>query len=87
FTLKQLTAIAKVKDNNPTKIGFLKTKHYIEPFEVGNIIYLSEKFIAYETYYLVNATLIKVVDLNCNDILAIGLNIMISAQTTQTVKI
>ncbi|CAG8586474.1 hypothetical protein C2G38_2237987 [Gigaspora rosea] len=96
FTLKQITAIAKVEDDDPTNIVFLKTKvfipidetvqHYIEPFEVGDVIYLSEKFIAYETYYLVNATSIKVVDLDFDDMPAIGLNVMISARTTQTVK-
>ncbi|CAG8853466.1 24977_t:CDS:2, partial [Gigaspora margarita] len=41
--------------------------YYIELFEVGDVIYLSRKFIAYETYYLV-------VDLDFDDMPVIDLN-------------
>ncbi|CAG8835302.1 26826_t:CDS:2, partial [Gigaspora margarita] len=78
FTLKQLTVIAIVENNDPTIIIFLKSKvfvpidetvqHYIEPFEIDNDIYLSGKNL-----------------LNMN--LLLGLNVMISDQTTQTIKI
>ncbi|RIB20190.1 hypothetical protein C2G38_2179923 [Gigaspora rosea] len=96
FFLKEITAIVKSDSNDPTKVLFLKIKafipvvkeveHYIDQFEIGDVIYIRGKFIVYESYYMVTATLIKVTDLEFDDMPAIGIGITITDQTTQTAK-
>ncbi|KAF0465243.1 hypothetical protein F8M41_026311 [Gigaspora margarita] len=96
FFLKEITAIVKSESNDPTKILFLKIKafipvdkdveHYIDPFEIGDVVYIRGKFIAYESYYMVTATSIKVTDLEFDDMPAIGVGVTITGQTTQIAK-
>ncbi|CAG8832624.1 24919_t:CDS:2, partial [Gigaspora margarita] len=91
-----ITTIVKSESNNPTKILFLKIKafipvdkdveYYIDPFEIGDVVYIREKFIAYKSYYMVTATSIKVTDLEFDNMSAIGIGITITGQTTQTAK-
>ncbi|KAF0476179.1 hypothetical protein F8M41_024452 [Gigaspora margarita] len=96
FIIKEVTAIVKTNDNDPTKIIFLKIKiflpidenavHYIKLFEINDIIFLKEKFILYENYYIVSATSVKITDLDFDCMSATGMNVIITGLTTQTVK-
>ncbi|CAG8598320.1 24838_t:CDS:2, partial [Gigaspora rosea] len=68
-----------------------EVEHYINQFEIGDIVYIRRKLIAYEFYYIVcyievTSTLIKVTDLEFDDILVIGIGVMITGQTIQTTK-
>ncbi|CAG8851310.1 37215_t:CDS:1, partial [Gigaspora margarita] len=57
-----ITTIVKSESSDSTKILFLKIKafilvdkdveHYIDPFEIGDVVYIKGKFIAYESYYM-----------------------------------
>ncbi|CAG8820514.1 10297_t:CDS:2, partial [Gigaspora margarita] len=91
-----IIVIVKLESNNPTKILFLKikafipvdkdVKHYIDPFEIGDIVYIRRKFIAYESYYMITATSIKVTNLEFDDMPAMGMGVTITGQTIQTAK-
>ncbi|KAF0538903.1 hypothetical protein F8M41_007429 [Gigaspora margarita] len=96
FFLKEITAIVKSENNDPTKILFLKIKafvpidkdveHYIDPLEIGDVVYIRGKFITFENYYMITTTSIKVTDLEFDDMPAIGVGVTITGQTTQTAK-
>lgn len=63
YTIKDVTGITRLDDDNPKKIMYLKIKAFvpinkeiethIENFESGQVIYLRGKFIACESWYMV----------------------------------
>jgi len=63
FTIKEITAISRLSDEDPTKVVYLKIKAFIlsdreiktqiEDFDKGDVIFLRGKFIAYTGWYLV----------------------------------
>ena len=63
FTVKELTAVSRLSDDDPTKVVYLKVKGFvpsdreietqIEDFEVGDVIFLRGKFVACEGWYSV----------------------------------
>ncbi|GET61526.1 hypothetical protein GLOIN_2v1586720 [Rhizophagus irregularis DAOM 181602=DAOM 197198] len=69
YSIKEITGISRLSDEDPTKIIYLKIKAFvpldkeidtqIEEFENGQVIYLRGKFIACNGWYTVNATSIK----------------------------
>ncbi|CAB4379971.1 unnamed protein product [Rhizophagus irregularis] len=69
YSIKEITGISRLSDEDPTKIIYLKIKAFvpldkeidtqIEKFENGQVIYLRGKFIACNGWYTVNATSIK----------------------------
>ncbi|CAG8834685.1 12026_t:CDS:2 [Gigaspora margarita] len=92
-----MTIIVKTNNHDPTKINFLKTKiyipidendkHSIKLFEIDDVIFLKEKLIAYESYYIVSTTSIKVTALDFDSMPAIGMNVIVTVLITQSVKI
>jgi hypothetical protein len=63
YTVKEITAVARLDDQDHTRIIYLKIKAFIpvdasirttiESFNVGDVIHLSGKFIACSNYYSV----------------------------------
>lgn len=63
YTIKEITGIVKLSENDPTKIVFLRIKAFvpidqdveskIDSFETGNTILLKGKFVPFENYYIV----------------------------------
>ncbi|GET61662.1 hypothetical protein GLOIN_2v1586720 [Rhizophagus irregularis DAOM 181602=DAOM 197198] len=97
YSIKEITGISRLSDEDPTKIIYLKIKAFvpldkeidtqIEEFENGQVIYLRGKFIACNGWYTVNATSIKPMpSLDFDMMPAVGINIMVTGLTTQTVK-
>ncbi|GBC31840.2 hypothetical protein GLOIN_2v1586720 [Rhizophagus irregularis DAOM 181602=DAOM 197198] len=97
YSIKEITGISRLSDEDPTKIIYLKIKAFvpldkeidtqIEEFENGQVIYLRGKFIACNGWYTVNATSIKPMpSLDFDMMPAVGINIMVMGLTTQTVK-
>ncbi|EXX69473.1 uncharacterized protein OCT59_001646 [Rhizophagus irregularis] len=97
FTIKDITAVSRLDDQDPTKVLYLRIKAFIpsdntfetqiEDFETGDIIFLKGKFITCSGYYSINATSIKVMqNIDFDTIPSIGLNVMILGITTKTVK-
>ncbi|PKY21659.1 hypothetical protein RhiirB3_435321 [Rhizophagus irregularis] len=87
YSIKEITGISRLSDEDPTKIIYLKIKVFvpldkeiethIEEFENGQVIYLRGKFIACNGWYMVNATSIKpMANLDFNVMPAAGINIM-----------
>ncbi|GES97082.1 hypothetical protein GLOIN_2v1481471 [Rhizophagus clarus] len=96
FTVKEITAVARLDDNDPTKIVYLRVKAFIlvdqnipcqiEDFSNGQVVFLKGKFVTCG-WYSVNATSIKTIDnMGFDDMPAIGLNVMILGLTTKTVR-
>ncbi|CAB4445218.1 unnamed protein product [Rhizophagus irregularis] len=88
YSIKEITGISRLSDEDPTKIIYLKIKAFvpldkeiethIEEFENGQVIYLRGKFIACNGWYMVNATSIKpMANLDFNVMPAAGINIMV----------
>ncbi|GBC36760.2 hypothetical protein GLOIN_2v1586720 [Rhizophagus irregularis DAOM 181602=DAOM 197198] len=97
YSIKEITGISRLSDEDPTKIIYLKIKAFvpldkeidtqIEEFENGQVIYLRGKFIACNGWYTINATSIKPMpSLDFDMMPAVGINIMVTGLTTQTVK-
>ncbi|GBC01272.1 hypothetical protein RclHR1_04120002 [Rhizophagus clarus] len=97
FTVKEITAVARLDDNDPTKIVYLRGKAFIpvdqnilcqiEDFSNGQVVFLKGKFVTCASWYSVNATSIKTIDnMGFDDMPAIGLNVMILGLTTKTVR-
>jgi len=69
FTIKEVTAMARLDKNDPKAIAFLKVKVFepinkeeetnIGEFDTGDVIFLKGKFIAHSDYYLVYTPLKK----------------------------
>ena len=63
FTLKEITAVTRLNDDDPTKVLYLKVKAFapldqsiktrIEDFNTGDVIFLKGKFIACAGWYSV----------------------------------
>ena len=63
YTIKEITSIVKLSDDDPKKIAFLHIKAFIpidqniqskiDDFETGDTILLKGKFVPYEDYYIV----------------------------------
>ncbi|RIB08054.1 hypothetical protein C2G38_2045484 [Gigaspora rosea] len=96
FTVKDITAIVRLSDDDPSKIIYLNIKafipltenndHYIEPFETGDVISVKGKFVGRDNYYTVSATSIKALDFDFDDMSALGINTFIIGITNQTIK-
>ncbi|GET53932.1 hypothetical protein GLOIN_2v1586720 [Rhizophagus irregularis DAOM 181602=DAOM 197198] len=97
YSIKEITGISRLSDEDPTKIIYLKIKAFvpldkeidtqIEEFENGQVIYLRGKFIACNGWYTVNATsILPMPSLDFDMMPAVGINIMVTGLTTQTVK-
>jgi len=66
FTVKEITEISRLDDDDPTKIAYLRikafipldstVKYHIKPFKKRDIIFLKGKFIAYDKYYSISFT-------------------------------
>ena len=64
FTIKQITGVLRLNDNDPTNVVYLKIKVFIpsnrtietqiDDFENGDVVFLKGKFITYTRWYLVN---------------------------------
>ncbi|EXX67881.1 uncharacterized protein OCT59_016945 [Rhizophagus irregularis] len=97
FTVKEITAVARLDDDDPTKIVYLRVKAFIpvdenipcqiKDFNKGQVIFLKGKFVACASWYSVNATSVKLIDnMGFDDMPAIGLNVMIMGLTTKTIR-
>ncbi|CAG8840744.1 32900_t:CDS:2, partial [Gigaspora margarita] len=96
YIIKKVTRIVRLQDDEPTKVIYLNVKAFlaineltndlIELFEIGDVVYLKRKFIGNNNYYLVSATLIKMLNFDFNTMPALGINSVIVEVTTQTVK-
>ncbi|CAG8843331.1 35541_t:CDS:2, partial [Gigaspora margarita] len=96
FTVKEITCIVRLSNNDPTKIIYLKVKafvplndtcnHYIESFSPGDVVFLKEKFIGNENFYIVITTSIKVINFEFDDMPVLGINSVVVGITNQTVK-
>jgi hypothetical protein len=63
FTVKEITAVARLDDDDPTKIVYLRVKTFIpvdqnipcqiEDFTNGQVIFLKGKFVACASWYSV----------------------------------
>ena len=63
YTIKEITAVARLSDEDPTKIVYLKVKAFIpvdqnittriEEFDMGQVIFLKGKFVACASWYSV----------------------------------
>lgn len=59
FTVKEIMAVSRLSNDDPTKVVYLKVKAFIpsnrniEEFETGDVIFLRGKFIACAGWYLV----------------------------------
>ncbi|GBB86739.1 hypothetical protein RclHR1_13130005 [Rhizophagus clarus] len=72
FTVKEITAVARLDDKDLTKIVYLRVKVFIpvdqnilcqiEDFSNGQVVFLKEKFVSCASWYSVNATSIKTID-------------------------
>ncbi|GBC08279.1 hypothetical protein RclHR1_00800006 [Rhizophagus clarus] len=69
--VKEITAVARLDDNDPTKIVYLRVKAFIlvdnilcqiEDFSNGQVVFLKEKFVSCASWYSVNVTSIKTID-------------------------
>ncbi|CAG8854390.1 7215_t:CDS:2, partial [Gigaspora margarita] len=96
FTVKEITCIVRLSNDDPTKIIYLKVKafvplndtsnHYIESFSPGDVVFLKGKFIGSENFYIVTATSIKVINFEFDNMPVLGINSVIIGITNQTVK-
>ncbi|KAF0333101.1 hypothetical protein F8M41_016899, partial [Gigaspora margarita] len=96
YTVKDITGIVKLKDDEPSNIIYLNIKasiplndssnNFIEAFQTGDVIYLKGKFVARDSYYTVSATSIKVLEFDFEDMPALGINVTIVGITTQIVQ-
>ncbi|RHZ86000.1 hypothetical protein Glove_57g128 [Diversispora epigaea] len=97
YTIKEITGIIRLDNNDPQKISFLKIKSFmpldltigtkIEKFEKEQVILLTGKFVANSRWYSVSATSIQVIlDLDFNTMPAVNLQVMLTGVTTQTVQ-
>ncbi|CAG8854869.1 18788_t:CDS:2, partial [Gigaspora margarita] len=62
------------------------SNHYIESFSPGDIVFLKEKFVGSENFYIVTATSIKVINFEFDDMPVLGINSVVVGITNQTVK-
>ena len=63
YTIKEVTGVTRLDDNDPTKVVYLKIKAFIpinrdidthiEDFDIGQVIHLRGKFVACDNYYTV----------------------------------
>lgn len=63
FTVKEITAVARLNDDDPTKIVYLRVKAFIpvdqnipchiDDFNKGQVIFLKGKFVACASWYSV----------------------------------
>ena len=63
YTLKEMTTITKMDEEDPKIITYLRVKafipldesakHNIHPFEIGDVVYLKGKFIGFPNWYQV----------------------------------
>ena len=63
FTVREITAMSRLDDNDPTKVVYLRIKVFIpsdqnieiqiEEFDTGDVIFLKGKFIACDGWYSV----------------------------------
>src|SRR4051812_26637362 len=68
YTIKEVTGVTRLDDNDPTKVTYLKIKAFIpinreiethiEDFEIGQVVHLRGKFVACDSYYTVYQDLI-----------------------------
>ncbi|KAF0524968.1 hypothetical protein F8M41_014836 [Gigaspora margarita] len=96
YTVKDITGIVKLKDDEPSNIIYLNIKtfiplndssnNFIKAFQTGDVIYLKGKFVAHDSYYTVSATSIKVLEFDFEDMPALGINVTIVGITTQIVQ-
>ncbi|KAF0488279.1 hypothetical protein F8M41_022366 [Gigaspora margarita] len=96
FTVKDITAIVRLSEDDPSKIIYLNIKifvplnepndHYIESFETSDVISVKGKFVSRDNYYTVSATSIKTLEFDFDDMLALGINTFIIGITNQTIK-
>ncbi|RGB28480.1 hypothetical protein C1646_745834 [Rhizophagus diaphanus] len=81
FTIKEITAVARLNDDDPTKIVYLRVKVFILVDQ--NIPCQIDDFNKGQ----VNATSVKLIDnMGFDDMPAIGLNVMLIGLTTKTRK-
>ncbi|KAF0545098.1 hypothetical protein F8M41_002364 [Gigaspora margarita] len=88
FTVKDITAIVRLSEDDPSKIIYLNIKafvplnepndHYIESFKTGDVISVKGKFIS--------ATSIKTLEFDFDDMPALVINTFIIGFTNQTIK-
>ncbi|RGB28798.1 hypothetical protein C1646_796503 [Rhizophagus diaphanus] len=97
FTVKEITAIVRLDDADPTKVVYLKVKIFIpsdenipmqiEDFEKGNVVLLRGKFVTCSGWYSVNVTSLKVMgNLDFDMMPSIGLDIMVIGITTKMIR-
>ncbi|RHZ86262.1 hypothetical protein Glove_53g79 [Diversispora epigaea] len=97
YTLKEITGVIRLDNNDPQKIMYLKIKSFIpldvnvktriEEFEKEQVVLLTGKFIAKNGWYSVSATSIQVLlNLDFDTMPAVGLQVILTGVTTQTVQ-
>ncbi|CAG8852775.1 23220_t:CDS:2, partial [Gigaspora margarita] len=96
FTVKEITCIVRLSNDDPTKIIYLKVKafvplndtsnYYIESFSPGDVVFLKGKFVESENFYIVTTTSIKVINFEFDDMPVLGINSVVIGITNQTVK-
>ncbi|CAB4395383.1 unnamed protein product [Rhizophagus irregularis] len=81
FTVKEITAVARLNDDDPTKIVYLRVKAFIPVDQ--NIPCQIKDFNKGQ----VNATSVKLIDnMGFDDMPSIGFNFMIMGLTTKTIR-